>query len=268
MPLTAQRRRQATRSGFPTNEATARSRAESEQARWEHILEGVIDDLFAMQLSAIVTAMGEAEAETLSAEFQAHIELIAEAIRDGYFSPQWKAALLPHIEDIVAVGGDGVSGSVGLSFNLRAPNVMDAIEGRLDTLAGYVGETTANGILRELKASIEAGEGTGALATRLRQNVLDTGDASRASTIARTEVNTAYATGQHWAAVDSGVIQSKTWLTQGDDLVRDSHAELDGVTIGLDEIFDNGCLYPCDPDADPSETINCRCVLLYQSEES
>ncbi|MBE3130023.1 MAG: hypothetical protein IMZ54_04790 [Acidobacteria bacterium] len=56
---------------------------------------------------------------------------------------------------------------------------------------------------------------------------------------------------------------TKTWVTEGDDKVRESHAELDGVTIGLDETFDNGVDHPSDRDGEPEEVFNCRCWLTY-----
>ena len=55
----------------------------------------------------------------------------------------------------------------------------------------------------------------------------------------------------------------KIWLTQRDHRVRDTHVELEGVKIPVDEIFSNGCYYPGDPEGPPDEVINCRCGLIY-----
>lgn len=60
----------------------------------------------------------------------------------------------------------------------------------------------------------------------------------------------------------------KTWHTMGDEKVRMSHVGMDGVTIGIDEMFDvNGSdmLYPGDTEhgADANEIINCRCWCTY-----
>jgi uncharacterized protein with gpF-like domain len=63
------------------------------------------------------------------------------------------------------------------------------------------------------------------------------------------------------------VIGSKEWLTQQDDRVRDSHAEIDGETVGLDDVFSNGLECPGDENGDPEDVINCRCSLLYHSDE-
>ena len=55
---------------------------------------------------------------------------------------------------------------------------------------------------------------------------------------------------------------TKTWLTAGDADVRQSHKRLHGVTIGINEKFPNGLLYPGDPNGPPAEVIGCRCDLI------
>lgn len=58
-------------------------------------------------------------------------------------------------------------------------------------------------------------------------------------------------------AEDKGVQTQKGWLATNDDRTRDSHAELNGVFVDIDEEFDNGLEYPGDPNGDPSEVYNC-----------
>lgn len=62
-----------------------------------------------------------------------------------------------------------------------------------------------------------------------------------------------------------GIQMQKTWIATLDDRTRDEHAELDGVTIDVDEKFKNGLgelMYPCDPDGDPENVYNCRCTMV------
>ena len=47
-----------------------------------------------------------------------------------------------------------------------------------------------------------------------------------------------------------------------DKRTRDTHAELNGTIIGLQERFSNGLLYPGDPSGPAKEIINYRCVLI------
>jgi uncharacterized protein with gpF-like domain len=65
-------------------------------------------------------------------------------------------------------------------------------------------------------------------------------------------------------AEDKGVKTQKGWLATNDDRTRDSHAELNGVFVDIDDEFDNGLEYPGDPNGDPSEVYNCRCTLVYK----
>lgn len=60
----------------------------------------------------------------------------------------------------------------------------------------------------------------------------------------------------------------KEWISRQDGNVRPTHIDVDGQVRKLKETFSNGLLYPGDPRGDPSETINCRCVLGYQLEEA
>lgn len=55
----------------------------------------------------------------------------------------------------------------------------------------------------------------------------------------------------------------KQWITAGDDVVRDSHAEIDGEICELDEEFSNGLMYPADESGEPEEVYNCRCTMIY-----
>lgn len=64
----------------------------------------------------------------------------------------------------------------------------------------------------------------------------------------------------------------KTWNTVGDNHVRNSHEEVEGLTIPIDELFvlEGGLLaYPHDSShgCDPSELSGCRCSLSYSNEQ-
>ena len=60
---------------------------------------------------------------------------------------------------------------------------------------------------------------------------------------------------------DNGVIQKKVWIATPDDRTRESHLEIDGEEVDVDEKFSNGLMYPADPSGDPSEVWNCRCTM-------
>lgn len=72
-------------------------------------------------------------------------------------------------------------------------------------------------------------------------------------------------------AIDMGINVKKVWIATNDDRTRDSHAEMDGVTIPVDEPFvlqnmdgsTSKLMYPADPDGDPEQVYNCRCTMGY-----
>lgn len=58
-----------------------------------------------------------------------------------------------------------------------------------------------------------------------------------------------------------GIVLKKVWIATPDNRTRDSHLELDGEEVDVNEEFSNGCMYPGDPSGDPSEVYNCRCSI-------
>lgn len=74
--------------------------------------------------------------------------------------------------------------------------------------------------------------------------------------------NKARLDGMYWAEY-LGNRMHKSWIATLDNRTRHSHAMLDGVDIPLDDIFDNGCSRPRDPNGRPEEICNCRCSLKY-----
>lgn len=58
-----------------------------------------------------------------------------------------------------------------------------------------------------------------------------------------------------------GVVLKKVWIATPDGRTRESHLELDGEEVDVNEAFSNGCMYPGDPSGDPSEVYNCRCSI-------
>ena len=58
-----------------------------------------------------------------------------------------------------------------------------------------------------------------------------------------------------------GIILQKEWISTNDSRTRHSHAALDGAIVDQDKKFDNGLMYPGDPNGRPEETWNCRCTV-------
>lgn len=92
----------------------------------------------------------------------------------------------------------------------------------------------------------------------------------RATLIGRTEIVAASNAGSILGAQASGVPTRKIWLSTQDDRTRDLHIEVNGQKVpNLETPFNVGgdkMQYPGDPTlgADPSNTINCRCTVIYE----
>lgn len=84
--------------------------------------------------------------------------------------------------------------------------------------------------------------------------------------VADTESHRLYNEAVFESAKASGKNVYKTWVTMGDDKVRDPHVLLDGVTIPLDELFYTDGVGAKAPGmfGVPELDINCRCVLEIQ----
>jgi HK97 family phage portal protein len=95
------------------------------------------------------------------------------------------------------------------------------------------------------------------------RHTFDVAVTARAAQIGRTKVGTAANFGAHEAARQSGYTQ-KTW-TVNSEKPRDSHAELDGESVALDDTFSNGMQYPCDPSGGADEVAGCTCSLSYSA---
>lgn len=90
----------------------------------------------------------------------------------------------------------------------------------------------------------------------------------RAMFIAENEANTMYEDADYILALKEGMTRKK-WVTMQDRRVRDTHREVEGVTIPIDEFFQVGnaqMLYPKDVingGEYPEEIVNCRCSCIY-----
>ena len=88
---------------------------------------------------------------------------------------------------------------------------------------------------------------------------------SSAIRTARTAVTGAQNAGRmdsYVAAEKMGIKLKKCWLTTLDGRTRHSHAMLDGEVVDKDKKFENGCMFPGDPNGPPWEVYNCRCTLI------
>lgn len=137
------------------------------------------------------------------------------------------------------------------------------ITGIVDTTRDQISKVIAEGFEQNVTAA--------EIGTRIAEKFAEI-SIGRALTIARTETLTAVSQGQElkqqeWKSEFPGKPLKKMWVSAQDDSVRDSHADLDGEAVDVDDDFSNGLKFPRDPNGEASEVINCRCSTITYAEE-
>jgi len=128
-----------------------------------------------------------------------------------------------------------------------------------------VNKTTQKLVADQLRAGLNNGEGLDELSVRVKQTL--GANRARAMRIARTQTAGAVGSGRHEGLRLAGC-KLKSWITSGDDGVRDAHAAA-GVQyaagIPVEQPFvvaGEALMYPADPAGSAGNIINCRCVEI------
>ena len=161
---------------------------------------------------------------------------------------------------------DGVGGYV---FTLLDANTVKHLATADKSLLPYKKLDPAKDIPWNMKKintetlqGIIQGESMGKIAKRIR-NVQEM-NRTQAIRSARTIVTGAENKGRqdsYARAEADGIILQKEWLATNDNRTRHSHVLLDGDIVDQDKKFDNGLMFPGDPNGEPSEVYNCRCSM-------
>lgn len=168
---------------------------------------------------------------------------------------------LPFITEFVQEAGDQSMQTINPAEQFEITDrIAKYIKERAKAMAKQVNDTTLDKLARTLAEGLDGGEGIADLTDRVN-SVYEEYPTYRAETIARTEATAANNRGFIESYQQSGVANAKEWIASNDGRTRDSHADADGEIVGLEESFSTGLDYPGDPSGDPSETVNCRCVL-------
>lgn len=168
---------------------------------------------------------------------------------------------------------DGVNDRLkGYSFELVDANTIKNLATSDKTLLPYKvvdGKKDVRWNTQKVNAEIMQGIIQGESIPKMAKRLRNVTEMNRVSAIrnARTTVTSAENKGRMdmlHEARDKGVEMQKVWRATSDSRTRDSHAALDGAIADIDDEFDNGLMYPGDPDGEPSEVYNCRCTLVYK----
>ena len=101
---------------------------------------------------------------------------------------------------------------------------------------------------------------------RLREHFESGDDVESIMRVLESESERDANTGSLDKALESGLDLTKTWNTMNDDRVRETHSYLEGITVGLNDLFytDDGDSASVPGDFTlPENNANCRCYLTY-----
>ena len=120
--------------------------------------------------------------------------------------------------------------------------------------------------VKKMNAEVLQGILQGDPMDRIAQRLSKVADMNATAAIrnARTMVTSAENKGRqdsYARAEADGIILQKEWISTNDSRTRHSHAALDGAIVDQDKKFDNGLMYPGDPNGRPEEVWNCRCTV-------
>lgn len=153
------------------------------------------------------------------------------------------------------------------------PIIDEIISGWLQSNGGRliteISETTMTQINDIVAQGVRDGLSEKEIATMI-EDIAPLKAGSRAATIARTESHRAANVTGYQTAKATGLEMLKVWVPSGGGRTRDAHRQAgirykDG--IGLDDFFivdGERMRYPSDPSGSASNTINCRCALVYE----
>jgi hypothetical protein len=138
-------------------------------------------------------------------------------------------------------------------FTWSDQQLRDRLAENAARAAGAINNTTYNNVAAARMAGRSVNE------------VFLEAQAVRAPQQAQSQTTFANSQGRQTAA-DLVGLRSKTWRVTSRH-PRDSHAALDGETVGVNETFSNGARWPGDSNLSVDERANCQCVLEYSFEK-
>lgn len=157
------------------------------------------------------------------------------------------------------------------------PVIIDYVGTQTAQNVRNITETTRKGIQAEISLGLETGLSNPQIAKNIRK--ITAFAPYRATMIARTETHQAMNYGNQEVAKRLGLTRPlKEWASAMDERARQWHKDVDGQRVGIDKPFkimtpvagggvvEKELQYAGDPNGGASNTINCRCFVLYYDE--
>lgn len=241
---------------------------------WERRLEQALKKYFFEQRSAVLRnfdalaqslkagPVGVQRAKTITAD-----EFVDKLVGD---LEEWNKRLVSRARPVMGAAVEAAARKLlrdtGSAYDKFAQAALESYKAQALVILAKVNDTTRERLKdshKLLMDGVAAGKHPDEIAREMAAAIRETFNAteSRRRVIARTEIGRAMSGGRFVQMREMGITRHQ-WLSSRDDVVRDSHAALDGDVVEMGEDFANGLEYPMDPSGPPEETINCRCDVL------
>jgi len=185
-----------------------------------------------------------------------------------------KGVVKPPIKRIVIEFANDMGKGLGseLDFDFVDAKANDWLLNKVSKISQNVNNYTMESISDEIKDAIQEavdqgyteGESVAQIEDRIDE-IYDFAVEGRSKRIAVTESSSASNYG-NLEGMKMANVEKKEWLSTHDSHTRETHLGLDGQVRKVDEPFDSPSgetlMFPSDPEAEPSETVNCRCTIL------
>jgi HK97 family phage portal protein len=193
-------------------------------------------------------------------------KLLKAIMRDTFEAEQISQVFQPIYKAMLSKAMDGAYKSIGMDEVINADAIQAAANDSVTVMTRQT-QATSNKAVAE---TLQAGFQQGATLPEIQANLVNQFAFSpgRAMIIARTEatrVSNQGAADAYRQADALGVKVQKQWLSSRDDLVRDTHIELDsGEPIPVGALFESGGGSADVPGGfgNGAEDINCRCTIV------
>lgn len=193
--------------------------------------------------------------------------LSGEVFDPVYWSGETESATIGLYRAVAGLGVARIVDTFPGDVNPLQTAVEDFIRAQAHGLADRMTTTTAKAIAEALAEGVSSGEGITELAARVSA-IFGGYQATRAETIARTEVLPAYNATASLAAhaLDPTIVGGQEWVATRDARTREEHAEADGQVVPMGTSFVVGGVamrYPGDHGAPAHLFVRCRCTVAF-----
>jgi HK97 family phage portal protein len=182
-----------------------------------------------------------------------------------YDDERLKSIMTPEIEGAIRTGASTIQ-MIG-DFDVKT-----MLAQRLEKLT-EINETTRKLLSEKLHDTLAEALAEGLTESERTQRLISAAEAvgeqnlKRARTIARTEAHGSFSAGREESAKQFGATHKRWVADVFSPVTRDTHRSIHGERVKITDRFSNGLEYPLDPAGAPEESINCRCVSVYDFED-